>query len=110
MADDDDDLAEKRRHPRHTLKRGVRAASEIAMAEGNIVDISAGGAAIEIKSNFEAKEEVELEIEDLGKFGGSVVRAFADGIAVEFDMEDEDEDQLLSKLEQLSDAMRIDDE
>ena len=73
-------------------------------------DISAGGAALSVEAEVDEESQVELDIEDLSPLLGTVARTYDDGFAVEFDLDEEDEDRLLTELTELRDTIRQEDQ
>jgi hypothetical protein len=97
MAASDTD-ADKRRHPRVNVAKTARAKSGDDEREGVVRDISAGGAALEIEADWEDGAYAEIDIDDLTSLSGHVTRTFDDGFAIEFDLDEEEEDRLLSEV------------
>ncbi len=95
------DETERRRHPRVTITKRVSARDNVQAFDGTLKDISASGAAIEVAAEFKDDFPVDLEIEDMGRYSGRVARSFEDGLAVNFDLDEEDEARLISELEDL---------
>ena len=101
---------EKRRHQRYRVRKGARTKSAGADHEGALRDISASGAAIEPSVELESGTPVEVDIEDFGTFTARVTRTpDEDLFAVEFDMDEEEEDRLISELTQLHDDIGLED-
>ncbi len=83
------------RDPRSAYPKPAKVRAGGREAEGTVKDISTSGVALILHgpldaSQFENREFVELQIEGLGQFRGSVVRAYDDGVAVRFEADDED--------------------
>ena len=96
---DEDNGADRRRHPRHDIRKPVRAKVGDRTHEAETVNISASGVALETEAEFDDEEYLDLDIEDVGFLAGSVLRSFDDGVAVRFvDIDDEEEDRLLDEL------------
>ena len=69
---------------------------------GTTNDISGSGALIEnVGAGFNA-DKVDVVIEKVGKFGASVVRTGDEGIAVRFDHNEDDQNSLQKKLDEIS--------
>lgn len=103
---DDEGGAERRRYPRYRVKKGARTRSETHEHRGAVRDISASGAAIEPKAGMQQGEPVEVDIEDVGVFTARVTRVPDDDIfAVEFDIDEEEEERLIAELTQLNDDL-----
>jgi c-di-GMP-binding flagellar brake protein YcgR len=103
---------DKRRHPRHAVTKKITArtggASEDEI-DALLRDVSAGGAAISGAFNLNDDDPIELEIEDVGVFDAEVTRSFDDGIGVRFvDIDEIEEEQLLSDLSDLDAQIRTD--
>ena len=62
-----------------------------------------------VETEVEDESQVELDIEDMSPLSGTVVRSYDDGFAVEFDLDEEEEDRLLSELTELHDTIRLED-
>jgi hypothetical protein len=97
---------EKRRHPRIQTDKAVRAVSKGRVRKGRLKDISASGAAIHSDEPFDDTDPVEIEIEDMADKSGKVARQFDDGFAVEFDLDEEGQDDLLDELSELERSIR----
>ena len=69
-----DNQTDKRRHPRHiiTLKGTLHSRGETTPCE--VRDISAGGALIQTDINLRPGHYVAVEVPEIGKMGGRVVR------------------------------------
>ena len=74
-----------------------------------MTDISAGVAALSVDADVEDESQVELDIEDLSPLSGIVARSYDDGFAVEFDLDEAEEDRLLSELTELHDTINLED-
>ena len=99
----------KRRHRRYDIHKPVRAKSGGREGTGETLDISAGGAAIDVDIEVENDEILELDIEDVGYMASQVARPLDDGFAVRFvDLEEEDEEHLIAELEDLKASMDLD--
>lgn len=98
---------EKRRHPRITISKFVRTRDNVEAFDGTLKDISASGAAIDVDAKFEENFPVDLEIEDMGRFTGRVARSFDDGLAVHFELDEEEQKRLISEIEGQEDAIRM---
>ena len=106
---DEREQSEKRRHRRVAVSKSVQAKTESRQYDGSVRDISAGGAALNVEAEVEHESEVELDIEDLGPLLGTVARLYDDGFAVEFDLDEEEEERLLTELTDLHDTIRDED-
>ena len=107
---EENDQANKRRHRRISVSKSVQAKTESRQYKGSVKDISAGGAALSVEAEVDEESQVELDIEDLSPLLGTVARTYDDGFAVEFDLDEEDEDRLLTELTELRDTIRQEDQ
>ncbi|MDP6788287.1 MAG: PilZ domain-containing protein [Rhodospirillales bacterium] len=101
--------AEKRRHRRVRVSKPVQAKTDSRQIEGSVTDISAGGAALNVDAEVDGESQVELDIEDMSPLSGTVARSYDDGFAVEFDLDEEEEDRLLTELTELHDTINLED-
>jgi hypothetical protein len=107
-----DQDANKRRHARRAVSRPVRAVAGARELTGAVTDLSAGGAALHLDSPVEDLDEdvsIDLYIEDMAPLPGHLARTFEDGIAVEFDLDEAEEDRLLAEVMEMHNAMRAED-
>ncbi|MDP6174001.1 MAG: PilZ domain-containing protein [Rhodospirillales bacterium] len=94
---------ERRRHPRHPIRKPVRTTIGEDTHLGATRDISAGGAAIDWdetpEDDFDEEDYLDLDIDDVGYVAGQVTRPLDGGVSVRFmDIDDEEEDRLISEL------------
>ena len=101
---------ERRRHPRVAIARQVSAKFDRKVHNGEVKDISASGAALAMQAEIEEDGFVELSIEDVSPVSGFVARSFEDGFAVEFDIDEEDQERLVSEIREIQHTMQVDDE
>ncbi len=96
---------ERRRHRRYPVSKAVRIRSGTREQAGRVGDISAGGAAIRPRADFDLGSEVEVEIEDFGIFQGHVARVSDDDdmFGIEFDIGQDEEDALMSEITRMHD-------
>ena len=106
---EENDQDEKRRHRRVSVSKFVQARTESRQYQGSVKDISAGGAALSVDAVVEDESQVELDIEDLSPLSGIVARSYDDGFAVEFDLDEDEEDRLLTELTELHDTINLED-
>lgn len=109
MAASDTD-ADKRRHQRVNVAKTVRAKSGEDERQGLVRDISAGGAALEIEADWEDGDYAEVDIDDLMSVSGHVTRTFDDGFAIEFDLDEDEEDRLLSEVMEMHNNTSMEEE
>ena len=100
---------DQRRHPRIAFKKSVQTRSKNARKKGSLKDISASGAAISVDLDVKKDDMVQIDIEDMSPLSGRVARSFDDGIAVEFDLDEDEEERLLAEMMALHCGMRIGD-
>ena len=83
-----DEKHEKRRHVRHTVYEPCRVMVDGGEYAGAVVNMSVGGAAIQLDVQLDAQPEpgtaATLIFERIGRIPVRVVRQLVDGIAVEF--------------------------
>ncbi|MFP6710890.1 MAG: PilZ domain-containing protein [Rhodospirillales bacterium] len=106
---------EKRQHKRVKAPNSVIAIINEEEIETTLLDVSAGGAALDLRGNIKPDDSVELMIEDVGQLSATVSRSLDDGVAVRFvDIDDDEEEMLLADLDDdeeemlLADLERID--
>ncbi len=107
-----DQDANKRRHARRTISRPARAVAGAREIAVTVTVLSAGGAALHLESPVENLDEdalVDLYIEDMDPLSGHLARTFEDGIAVEFDLDEVEEDRLLAEVMEMHNAIRAED-
>lgn len=107
MADATDDSGtDKRRHERFAVDRKARTTAAEDEYDGTVRDISASGAAIEPEIGLNIGDDVEIDIADLGHFAGRIARTVDDELfAVEFDLDSDEEDDLIAELRQIHDGI-----
>ncbi len=101
---------ERRRHERFDIERRVRAIGEDGVYEGTLKDVSAGGAAVLVGKTLAEAAEVELEIEDVGRFAGRVMRLDDDLTSVAFDLDEGEQDELIAGIMQIQSGISRDDD
>ena len=96
---------EKRDRIRVDLKNLVLARVGDEFEGGVMADISSGGTSVEFvyppgggEHGFHVGNSVELDIDGIGVIKGKIVRLVDKGIAVEFDMDSESEDDMIAKI------------
>lgn len=106
---EENDQANNRRHRRVNVSKSFQAKTESRNYQGSVTDISASGAALSVDADVAQESLVELDIEDMSPLSGIVARAYDDGFAVEFDLDEEEEARLLSELTELHDIINLED-
>ena len=102
----------KRRHARRAVSRPARAVAGDRALTGTVTDLSAGGAALHLDSpaeNLDEDSSIDLYIEDMDPLPGRLARTFEDGIAVEFDLDEAEEERLLAEVMEIHNALRAED-
>ncbi len=92
---------ERRKHKRYKVDTPVRIRDGADEHNGKLTDISSRGAAVngeDIESLFDDDQSLELELDDFGTLPGNVVRTLDDGFAMEFDLDEDGEERLISEI------------
>ncbi len=92
---------EHRRHPRLTVEEKLRAVltrPDGTEIEAAVRDVSAGGAALIVGSNFHNETFVDLHMEGFGKVNARVARQFREGIGVEFKLNEKERAEIKEEL------------
>ena len=95
-------IGDKRRHPRYSLDGRVRARYGEVEREGRLVDVSGGGALLDIDTPLDNDLFVELHLNELGRVPGRVVRGRENEIAVKFTVDDDEERRIAKKLKRIN--------
>ena len=99
------DGSEHRRYVRCTCYEPCRVSVDGQDYEGAVVDMSMGGAAIQLDVhldvNIDVGTHVSLYIERIGRIPTTVVRSLVDGVAVEFRIDRDKSGHLVSALKQV---------
>ena len=90
-----------RRHPRLLVENEFPAT--VTDADGNtadavVRDISAGGAGLIVCGTFHNEAFVDLHMEGFGRVSARVARKFAQGIGVEFNLDERERAELKEEL------------
>lgn len=72
------------------------------LSEGNTVDVSLSGIAINTTANVENGQFVEMHIEGFGSIRGSVARVYEGGAAVTFDEDEKAREKLSETIRNLN--------
>ena len=106
------DALDQRRHVRCTVYEPCSVVVEGKKYRGAIVDMSVGGAAIQLDVHLEvqpgADTPVALRIDRIGKIPARVVRPLKDGIAVEYRINRDQEMHLVPALKRVLDDYPLD--
>jgi len=98
--------AERRVFSRYTMDRGVQISDGERRHGGRLQDISGGGASIQTDDDEDfgdplaAGAQIDIDVDDLGFYGGQVIRDLEEGYAVRFDMDDAERDELVTEIMQ----------
>lgn len=83
----------------------------------HLTDISSSGAAVEFNLSkgdspfqFDLGQHVDLEPDDMSALSGEVVRVYDKGVAVNFDLDEINEDQLISEIMSVQNNIPLKDE
>ncbi len=104
---------DRRRHARCTVYEPCQVAVEGQKFSGAIVNMSVGGAAIQLDVHLEvqpgADTPITLRIDRIGRIPARVVRPLIDGIAVEYRINRHQEMHLVPALKRVLDNYPLDD-
>ncbi|MBT3991684.1 MAG: PilZ domain-containing protein [Rhodospirillaceae bacterium] len=104
------DFSEKRQHKRLKAPNSVTAKINDEEIEVTLLDLSAGGAALDLAKDVKPDDPIELMIDDVGELSATVSRSLDDGVAVRFlDIDDDEEEMLLADLERIDIDIRTED-
>lgn len=91
--------AENRRaHRRVVMTRETRIRHESDAHRARILNISAGGAGLQMEMRLPDGSEITLEIANIGLIPARVIRQIEDGVAVKFDFSEEKEQALIQRI------------
>ena len=107
-----DDRADKRRHERVALDRTAEVHAGERRRRGRLRDISGGGAAVDLDAEQEELDQdpddrdrdldhgdaVEIDVDGLMPLSGQVARTFDDGLAVAFELDQDEQDDLIDAI------------
>ena len=103
----------RRRHVRCTVYEPCQVAVEGRKFSGAIVNMSVGGAAIQLDVHLDvqpgADTPVALHIDRIGRIPARVVRSLIDGIAVEYRINRDQEKHLVPALKRVLNNYPLDD-
>jgi len=96
---------DKRRHSRVPMDRAAEVSDGERRHKGRVKDISAGGASVTMNSGIEdfdrglaAGDFVEVEMDGLMPLQGHVARTIDDGIAIAFEIDEDEQDDLIDAI------------
>ncbi len=90
---------EKRSWRRVAMDKAVEVKVGGTPYPGTINDLSAGGASLTAEIETLGDDPVELSIDDFGAYPASVVRQWDEGVALAFDLNEDDQYSLQEELE-----------
>ncbi|MGF1544953.1 MAG: PilZ domain-containing protein [Parvularculaceae bacterium] len=91
---------EQRQYVRHCLERFARFISKADFeASGTLIDVSEGGLSLRAETDAEVGDEIIVYPEGLGRLTGTVCRVFDGGLAVKFDLSDNQRAYLAKRIE-----------
>ncbi|MDD9905866.1 MAG: PilZ domain-containing protein [Rhodospirillaceae bacterium] len=101
---------ERRRQTRYKIDKPVTIRDGADQHTGRLSDISSGGAAVSAIDDdtvFDEDQALELELDDVGRLPGNVVRTLDDGFAMAFDLDEEGEEQLITEITGIRSGMEF---
>ncbi len=81
------------------MNKAVEVKAGGAPYPGTIHDMSAGGASLTAEIKTLGDDPVELSVDDFGEYQASVVRQWDEGVALTFDLNEDDQYELQEELE-----------
>ena len=90
---------ERRRWRRLAIEKAAQVKAKGAPYVGTTKDISAGGASIDAEFEALGEESVEVSIDEFGEYDAVVVRQWDTGVALLFDIDEDDQYELQVELE-----------
>jgi hypothetical protein len=84
ITDRSPDLPERRAHPRHQVGYAARVTYGISSYSCTVIDMSVGGAQLELDEKIRPYTVVTLHIENFGSFHGRVVWSRGDRHGLQF--------------------------
>ena len=90
---------EKRRWARVAMDKAVEVKANGTPYPGTINDMSAGGASLTADVETLGDDPVELSVDDFGEYQATVVRQWDEGVALTFDLNEDDQYSLQEELE-----------
>ena len=95
------DPENRRVHRRVVMEKDTRICHGGGAARARILNISAGGAGLQMEMRLPDSTEITVEIENIGLIPARIVRQMADGVAVKFEFSEEKEQQLIRQIADL---------
>lgn len=91
----------RREHKRIIVSNPTKVQSGDAEYSGRILNISAGGAGIQMDVQLHDNSQITVNIDDVGMIPAKVVRNLKDGVAVKFMLSEEKEKQFIDMIENI---------
>ncbi|MBE7636971.1 hypothetical protein GUA87_08960 [Sneathiella sp. P13V-1] len=89
----------RRQHKRILVSSPTKVQSGDNEYSGRILNISAGGAGIQMDVQLHDNSQITVNIDDVGMIPAKVVRNLQDGVAVKFMLSEEKEQQFIRMVE-----------
>ena len=93
--------ANRRQHKRILISSPTKVAAGADEYSGRILNISAGGAGIQLDVQLKDHSQIKVNIQDLGMIPATVVRKMQDGVAVKFQLSEEKEQKFIEMVENI---------
>lgn len=94
----ENEMNNRRAHSRVILEREGRIHHAQGAEQARIKNISVGGAGLQMEMRLPDGSDVTLEVSDLGRIPGRVIRQLEDGVAVKFTFSAEKEQELIQRI------------
>jgi hypothetical protein len=95
------DNENRRAHRRVVMERESNVAHEGGRLPARILNISLGGAGLQMDMRLPDATEITLEIENIGLIPARIVRQMEEGVAVKFEFSEEKEQALIRGISHL---------
>lgn len=92
------DIENRRAHRRVELARETEIAHDGGRLHARILNISLGGAGLQMDMRLSDATEITLEIENVGIIPARIVRQMENGVGVKFAFSEEKEQALIQKI------------
>jgi len=92
------DTENRRAHRRVVMEKDTRIRHGGGAARARILNISAGGAGLQMEMRLPDATEITVEIDNIGLIPARIVRQLKDGVAVRFEFSEEKEQQLIQQI------------
>jgi len=103
LAGKEKNMSDNGRDDRRWPRLAVQVSAEVRIKGvpyvGVVNDLSVGGTSMRLTPGERDGKEVEVSIDDFGEFEGAIVRRWEDGLALEFNLEEDDQFSLEEDLE-----------